>query len=365
MARRDVLCEGKWLRLKKRGRWEFVERVNASSVVAMVAVTREGEIILVEQYRPAVKKKVIELPAGLVGDVGDDHSQTRTAKREMLEETGFRVHRVEFLVELAASAGLTSETTCLYRCTGLRRVGEGGGDETESIKVHRRNSDGIANLGSDPPVWYLSLTRQGDRMGIRTAVLLALALAACTAPTRNPPPPELGLQGTIPGMGVVRWWGDEKIPEYDQWMGLPDDKLKAKYPALVETEHHYLAVSGGGANGAYGAGILCGLTEAGNRPEYAIVTGISTGALTAPFAFLGPKYDHVLKQVYTTLSTKDLVKKRGLMAVLRNDSVADTTGLREMIAKYITQEVVDEIAAEQRKGRGLFVATTNLDAGRS
>ena len=118
---KDVLCEGKWLRLKKRGRWEFVERVNASSVVAMVAVTREGEIILVEQYRPAVKRKVIELPAGLVGDVDNDHSQTRAAKREMLEETGFRVHRVEFLVELAASAGLTSETTCLYRCTGLRR----------------------------------------------------------------------------------------------------------------------------------------------------------------------------------------------------------------------------------------------------
>jgi len=131
-----LLAEGKWLRLLKRGRWEFVERVNASSVVAMIAITRENELILVEQYRPPVKRRVIELPAGLVGDVDGDHSQVRAAKREMVEETGFRVHRVEFLVNLPASAGLTSETTSLYRCTGLRRVGEGGGDESEKIKVH-------------------------------------------------------------------------------------------------------------------------------------------------------------------------------------------------------------------------------------
>ena len=136
MARKQVLGEGKWLRLLKRGRWEFVERLNCSAVVAMIAVTRENEVILVEQYRPAVGRRVIELPAGLVGDVDGDHSKERAAKREMAEETGFRPHRVEFLVELPASAGLTSETTSLYRCTGLRRVGEGGGDETENIKVH-------------------------------------------------------------------------------------------------------------------------------------------------------------------------------------------------------------------------------------
>jgi len=136
MARKQVLGEGKWLRLLKKGRWEFVERVNCSSVVAMIAVTRENEVILVEQYRPAVGRRVIELPAGLVGDVDGDTSQPRAARREMIEETGFRPHRVELLVELPASAGLTSETTSLYRCTGLRRVGEGGGDESENIKVH-------------------------------------------------------------------------------------------------------------------------------------------------------------------------------------------------------------------------------------
>ena len=131
-----LIGEGKYLRLLKKGRWEFVERVNASSVVAMVAVTRENEIILVEQYRPPVKRRVIELPAGLVGDVDGDHDQQRAAKRELVEETGYRAHRVERIVEIPSSAGLTTETTVLYRCTGLRRVGEGGGDETENIKVH-------------------------------------------------------------------------------------------------------------------------------------------------------------------------------------------------------------------------------------
>ncbi|MHC4938772.1 MAG: NUDIX hydrolase [Planctomycetota bacterium] len=132
----QLIGEGKYLRILKKGRWEFVERVNASSVVAMVAVTRENEIILVEQYRPPVRKRVLELPAGLVGDVDGDHDQRRAARRELIEETGFRAHRVEPIVEIPSSAGLTTETTVLYRCTGLRRVGEGGGDETENIKVH-------------------------------------------------------------------------------------------------------------------------------------------------------------------------------------------------------------------------------------
>ena len=128
--------EGKFLRLVRRGRWEFVERVNATGVVAMVAVTSDDEIVLVEQYRTAVKRRVIELPAGLVGDVDGDDDFERAAKRELREETGYRAQRVERLVEIPGSAGLTSETTVLYRCRGLRRVAAGGGDETENITVH-------------------------------------------------------------------------------------------------------------------------------------------------------------------------------------------------------------------------------------
>jgi predicted patatin/cPLA2 family phospholipase len=200
---------------------------------------------------------------------------------------------------------------------------------------------------------------------MRLALCWLAILGACSTPKRSPPPADPGEMGRIPGIGVVRWWGDEEIPELDQWMAMSEPELARRYPALYGQEHHYLAISGGGANGAYGAGLLCGLTEAGRRPEYTMVTGVSTGALTAPFAFLGPKYDPVLKEVYTTLRPSELLKKRGALAVLHDDAIADSDGLRKMIAKYVTAEVVAEIATEHRRGRSIFIATTNLDAGRA
>lgn len=95
-----------------------------------------------------------------------------------------------------------------------------------------------------------------------------------------------------------------------------------------------------------------------------MVTGISTGALTAPFAFLGPAYDAQLKEMYTTYSTKDLVIKRNILATLTGDSAVDTTPLKKMLAKYVNQQVMEAIAAEYKKGRRLWVGTTNLDAKR-
>jgi predicted acylesterase/phospholipase RssA len=130
------------------------------------------------------------------------------------------------------------------------------------------------------------------------------------------------------------------------------------------SEHNYLALSGWGANGAFGAGLLAGWSAAGTRPEFAMVTGISTGALTAPFAFLVPAYDAQLKEMYTTYSTKDLVIKRNILATLNGDSAVDTTPLKKMIAKYVNQQVMEAIAAEYKKGRRLWVGTTNLDAKR-
>ena len=125
---------------------------------------------------------------------------------------------------------------------------------------------------------------------------------------------------------------------------------------------YFLAISGGGDNGAYGAGFLNGWTAAGTRPEFKVVTGISTGALIAPFAFLGPKYDHVLEKVYTTSSQKDIFKKRGIAAWLFGDSMADTRPLASVIESYVTRALLDEIAAEYAKGRILLVGTTNLDS---
>ena len=99
---------------------------------------------------------------------------------------------------------------------------------------------------------------------------------------------------------------------------------------------YFLAISGGGDNGAYGAGFLNGWTASGTRPEFKVVTGVSTGALIAPFAFLGPKYDYVIKRVYTETSQKDIFKKRGIVKGIFGDSMADSRPLANVIASYVT-----------------------------
>jgi ADP-ribose pyrophosphatase len=131
----ELIGEGSFLRLCRRGGWEYVERVNATGVVAMLAITDDDEILFVEQFRPAVNARVLELPAGLVGDVEGDDSLETAANRELVEETGYRAARVEPLVSIPSSAGLTTETTVLFRCSELAKVGPGGGDDTEDITV--------------------------------------------------------------------------------------------------------------------------------------------------------------------------------------------------------------------------------------
>jgi len=122
-----------------------------------------------------------------------------------------------------------------------------------------------------------------------------------------------------------------------------------------------LALSGGGSHGAYGAGVLIGWTDAGTRPEFDVVTGISTGALTATAVFLGPEYDDSLR-MYTKVTNKDIFKSRGLLAVLLKDSMYDSAPLRAIIAKQIDDEVIQAVAGEYAKGRRLFIGTVNLDA---
>ena len=126
----------------------------------------------------------------------------------------------------------------------------------------------------------------------------------------------------------------------------------------------YLAISGGGDNGAFGAGLLNGWTATGERPTFKLVTGVSTGALIAPFAFLGSAYDATLKAIYTGISFHDIALKRSPLWVLFGDSMADNTPLRKLVEKNVTREVLDAIAAERDKGRVLLIATTNLDARR-
>lgn len=167
------------------------------------------------------------------------------------------------------------------------------------------------------------------------------------------------------GIRGARYWGDVRDPGLNDWMNAPEVELRARYGGIMEREHHYLVLSGGGEDGAYGAGLLAGWTAIGTRPEFTIVTGVSTGALIAPFAFLGPAYDAQLKELYTAYGARDLIEPRGLISFLRNDAAASTRPLRRLIERFVDDAMVEAIAREHRRGRGLLISTTNLDAARS
>lgn len=138
MTETQTLCNGTWLRLKKRGRWEYAERTNPGGGVMIVAVTPEDRVLFVEQYRPAIECLTIEMPAGLVGDIADsaDESAVEAAYRELVEETGWRAGRIEFLMAGPTSAGMSNEILAFVRAYELEKVHGGGGDETEDITVH-------------------------------------------------------------------------------------------------------------------------------------------------------------------------------------------------------------------------------------
>ena len=161
---------------------------------------------------------------------------------------------------------------------------------------------------------------------------------------RNVVPQELCSRAMVLGDPRARFWGDEPPHWIDAWFTTPREELHSQYPGIICCEHNYLAVSGGGPSGAFGAGLLTGWTKAGTRPEFTIVTGISTGALTAPFAFLGPAWDHRLEEIYTTLSTKDLIKKSPISAVT-SGAIFSTKGLRRQIARFFDEAEDERVLA--------------------
>lgn len=196
------------------------------------------------------------------------------------------------------------------------------------------------------------------------ACALVIVAGCASVPERRPLPESLSNVAAVSGIPGARQWADEPPPDMEDWFNLSKEELKRRYSAAYGQPHAYLAISGGGANGAFGAGLLCGWTETGTRPEFTIVTGVSTGALIAPFVFLGPEYDSVIKQIYTSYSTKDLVEARGLWRTLTGDAATDSTPMREKLAEYIDEDIMAAIAREFRRGRSLNVVTTNLDAAR-
>jgi hypothetical protein len=199
------------------------------------------------------------------------------------------------------------------------------------------------------------------------ALLGAAALGSC-GPQRGPAVPEdLAGDATALGNPAFRTWDDalnepflgELVLAAQRELARADPSGSGALPPA-----YYLAISGGGADGAFGAGLLCGWTALGTRPEFHVVTGISTGALTAPFAFLGPEYDEELRTVYTTVGTRQVFRFRGMMSALFSDALTDTTPLRRLMESLVDEEMMRDIAREHARGRVLVVATTNLDADR-
>jgi hypothetical protein len=197
------------------------------------------------------------------------------------------------------------------------------------------------------------------------AALILFQGCASAPPRANPLPEALAEQAVVVGIPDAIAWADEAPKYLEHWLEqASDDEFRARFGGIMDREHSYLAISGGGAKSAFGAGLLIGWSEPGTRPEFTIVTGISTGGLTAPFAFLGPAYDQKLKEIYTSYTTADLLIERDVFEIIRNDAITNTDPLRGLIAEYVDAEMMHAMAAEYRKGRVLMIGTTNIDATR-
>ena len=200
--------------------------------------------------------------------------------------------------------------------------------------------------------------------------MAVLVTAGCSHPERLPAvPSEATIRATIPGIPNARFRPEE---QGEQMLQVAVEAAERERAALGLTAEdglqlpvaHFLAVSGGGEEGAFGAGLLVGWTESGTRPEFRLVTGVSTGALTAPFAFLGPDYDDELRAVYTRITADDIFEERSVLAAVFDDAMADTLPLRRLIEAYADETLFRRVAEEYERGRILLIGTTDLDSRR-
>jgi predicted acylesterase/phospholipase RssA len=202
--------------------------------------------------------------------------------------------------------------------------------------------------GATAPATTLGAPPQRPRAAVKRAPAAKPPLAAARPPQLPPRVPYSATDAaaaTIPGMPDARFWADSAT-DFNK--------------ALPAQPGPWLILSSGGSDGAFGAGLLDGLSASGKRPDYSVVTGVSTGALIAPFAFAGPRYDDALRDAFTKITAADVFE-----AGSTGESFVDTWPLKDLIAKEITPALMADIAAEYNRGRRLFIVTTDLDAERS
>lgn len=200
------------------------------------------------------------------------------------------------------------------------------------------------------------------------ALALVFALGGCALPRAAAPPHGETASAAVLGIQNARFWADgETAPLVREFKRAAEREAatSALGPNDERTPASFLALSGGGDNGAFGAGLLVGWTASGTRPEFRLVTGVSTGSLIAPFAFLGPAYDNQLRAVFTTIAKRHVLESNNVLgAVLFGDALADTSPLFRLISRYANEEMLRAIAHEYEKGRLLFIGTTNIDVQR-
>jgi hypothetical protein len=189
------------------------------------------------------------------------------------------------------------------------------------------------------------------------AGLAALALAGCASIERPSFTQEQQAAAVVPGIPNARIWSDERV---DVLLS----RSRGTAPPVRGGPVNVLALSGGGSNGAFGAGLLAGWTARGTRPEFTVVTGASAGALIAPFAFLGPGYDDALQALITEGFGEELLQIDGLQAIF-GAGVFKAEPLKRLVARYIDPTMIERVAFEHRKGRRLLIVTTNIDAQRT
>jgi len=209
-------------------------------------------------------------------------------------------------------------------------------------------------------------------LGITAGGGIATLLTGCVSLERGPAVPKSAtLQASVLGLPNERFFPAhgtdaleveyrEAVRRRHRFLG-PEVAAK-RPPGQILPQGEFLAVSGGGEDGAFGAGLLCGWTEAGTRPEFEVATGVSTGALTAPFAFLGSAYDAQLRAVYTDLKPEDVLLERNFISGVLGDALADNSPLFGTISRYLNSDMLAAIAKGYEEGRLLLIGTTNLDA---
>ena len=199
------------------------------------------------------------------------------------------------------------------------------------------------------------------------SLLLVVLVVGCSTLERLPPEAaNLTDQTTVLGIPNARFYADTQVAEMAQEALRAVERERAALPGKGSAADrlppaNYLGISGGSDDGAFGAGLLVGWSDAGTRPEFKLVSGVSTGALIAPFAFLGPAYDPQLRAVYTGVQPADIYEQRSMFTAVFSESFADTAPLFGLISRYVNDDMLVAIAQEYNKGRLLLIGTTNLD----